>query len=42
MSESEALAALAADGKLVKRPVVDSGTLVLVGFDGDAFARRFG
>ncbi len=41
MTESEALAALAADGKLVKRPVVDSGTLVLVGFDADAFAERF-
>jgi arsenate reductase len=41
MTESQALAALAADGKLVKRPVVDSGTLVLVGFDADALARRF-
>jgi arsenate reductase (glutaredoxin) len=42
MSEGEALQALAADGKLLKRPIVDSGTKVLVGFDEDAFARQFG
>ncbi len=42
MSDGEAFAALAADGKLVKRPIVDSGKAVLVGFDEDAFARQFG
>ena len=42
MSESEALAALAADGKLIKRPIVDidvgTGAKVLVGFDAEAYA----
>jgi arsenate reductase len=38
MSEPEALAALAADGKLIKRPIVDTGTAVLVGFDEKAYA----
>ena len=42
MTESDALAALAADGKLVKRPIVDAGSSVLVGFDEEAFARQFG
>jgi arsenate reductase len=42
MSDAEALAALAADGKLVKRPIVDAGARVLVGFDAQAFAREFG
>ena len=37
MSESEALEALAADGKLVKRPIIDAGKHVLVGFDADAY-----
>jgi len=37
-----AIAALAADGKLVKRPIVDAGAHVLVGFDAAAFARQFG
>lgn len=32
MSEDEQLAALAADGKLVKRPILDAGAAVLVGF----------
>ena len=32
MSEDEQLAALAADGKLIKRPLVDAGTAVFVGF----------
>lgn len=41
MSESEALAALAADGKLIKRPLVDTGAAVLVGFDEDAYAVTF-
>jgi arsenate reductase len=42
MSESEALAALAKDGKLVKRPVIDDGRHVLVGFDAEALSERFG
>ncbi|MGH7270743.1 MAG: arsenate reductase family protein [Polyangiaceae bacterium] len=37
MTEAEALRALASDGKLVKRPIVDTGTVVLVGFDAKAF-----
>lgn len=41
MSEAEALAALAADGKLIKRPLVDTGAAVLVGFDEDAYAATF-
>ncbi len=32
MSDDEALAALAADGMLIKRPIVDAGEVVLVGF----------
>lgn len=32
MSDDEALAALAADGKLIKRPLLDGGKFVLVGF----------
>jgi arsenate reductase (glutaredoxin) len=42
MTAREALAALAADGKLVKRPIIDAGTRVFVGFDEDALARQFG
>jgi arsenate reductase len=38
MSDAEALAALAEDGKLVKRPIVDTGKTVLVGFDEQAYA----
>lgn len=41
MSETDALAALAKDGKLVKRPIVDTGKAVLVGFDEDAYAEQF-
>lgn len=41
MSESEALAALARDGKLIKRPIVDTGKAVLVGFDEAAYAKTF-
>ncbi len=37
-SEAEAIAALAADGKLIKRPIVDAGAKVLVGFDEEAYA----
>lgn len=41
MTEGEALAALARDGKLVKRPIVDTGKAVLVGFDEDAYGDTF-
>jgi arsenate reductase (glutaredoxin) len=33
MTEREAIAALAADGKLIKRPILDTGAAVLVGFN---------
>jgi arsenate reductase len=39
MSTAQALAALAADGKLIKRPLVLAGDSVVVGFDEKAFAR---
>jgi arsenate reductase len=42
MSESEALAALAADGKLIKRPLIDTGDAVLVGYDETRLAATFG
>ena len=35
MTEAEALDALAADGKLIKRPLVEAGGRVLVGFQAD-------
>jgi arsenate reductase (glutaredoxin) len=38
MSLAQALDALAADGKLVKRPICDTGRAVLVGFDESAYA----
>jgi arsenate reductase len=38
MTDDEAYAALAADGKLIKRPLVDAGTRVLVGFTADEWA----
>jgi arsenate reductase len=41
MSETEALDALAADGKLVKRPLVLGDGYALVGFDAGEYARRF-
>jgi arsenate reductase (glutaredoxin) len=37
MSRAEALAALAADGKLIKRPLVLGEALALVGFDASAY-----
>jgi arsenate reductase len=40
MSEKEALLALAEDGKLIKRPLLVSDALVLVGFDADVYASR--
>lgn len=33
MSEAECFAALAKDGKLIKRPLIDTGKAVLVGFN---------
>lgn len=42
MSDTDALAALAADGKLIKRPIVDTGDRVLVGFKQDAYEAVFG
>ena len=42
MSDTEALAALAEDGKLVKRPIVDTGKTVLVGFDEHVYAETLG
>ncbi len=41
MSDAEALVALAADGKLIKRPLVDTGAAVLVGFDEAAYQTAF-
>jgi arsenate reductase (glutaredoxin) len=42
MTEEQALAALAGDGKLIKRPIVDTGEAVLVGFDEEAYAAKLG
>ena len=39
MTEAEALAALAADGKLIKRSILISSERALVGFDQDAWSR---
>ena len=41
MSEAEALKALAADGKLIKRPFVIAGDTVLTGFDEEAWRSVF-
>jgi arsenate reductase len=41
MTDAEALDALAADGKLIKRPLVEGPGFVLVGFDEAAYARHF-
>jgi arsenate reductase (glutaredoxin) len=40
LSEQELLQALSQDGKLVKRPILDGGTFVLVGFDANAYAKQ--
>jgi arsenate reductase len=40
MTEAEALDALAQDGKLIKRPLVEGPGFVLVGFDEAAYARH--
>lgn len=37
LSDKELIAALAQDGKLVKRPILDAGDVVLVGFDESAY-----
>lgn len=42
MSDAEALAALAADGKLIKRPLLIGDGVALVGFDQDAWATALG
>jgi len=42
MSDAQALDALAADGKLIKRPLVVGKGFVLVGFDAAAYQERFG
>lgn len=39
-SEAQALAALAKDGKLIKRPLIVSKQLVLVGFDPEVYASK--
>jgi arsenate reductase len=41
VTEAQALAALAADGKLIKRPFVLTGERVLVGFDEATYAAAF-
>jgi arsenate reductase len=40
LSEAEQLTALSKDGKLVKRPILDGGSFVLVGFDPEAYADK--
>jgi arsenate reductase len=42
MSEAEAFDALAADGKLIKRPILDLGGTVLVGFKEEAWRAALG
>ncbi len=42
LSDDEALAALAADGKLVKRPLLDGGAWVLIGFKPAQYEERLG
>jgi arsenate reductase len=41
MTLAAALKELANDGKLVKRPIVDTGKQVLVGFDESAYGAQF-
>jgi arsenate reductase len=41
IGEAEALAALTADGKLIKRPFVLAGDRTLVGFDETTYAETF-
>ncbi len=42
MSDAQAVAALAADGKLIKRPVLVGDGVVLVGFDQAVYEKAFG
>ena len=42
LSETELLTALSKDGKLVKRPILDAGSFVLVGFDPKTYAEKLG
>lgn len=42
LTEAQALDELAADGKLIKRPLVLGKGFVLVGFDAEAYRARFG
>lgn len=42
MSDDEALAALAADGMLIKRPILDTGAAVRVGFRSGTYADLLG
>lgn len=42
MSDADCVDALAKDGKLIKRPLVDADGDVLVGFDEAAYAATFG
>lgn len=42
ISKADALAALAADGKLIKRPLVLGREVALVGFDADDWANELG
>jgi Spx/MgsR family transcriptional regulator len=42
MTDEQKLELLAADGKLIKRPVLVTGSTVMVGFREDAYESRFG
>jgi arsenate reductase len=42
MSDADAYAALAADGKLIKRPLVETDGTTLVGFDEKRWSQVFG
>lgn len=42
VGKAEALAALAADGKLIKRPLVLGPDFALIGFDADQYASKLG
>lgn len=42
MGEGEALSALAANGKLIKRPLLLGKDFALVGFDADSYADKLG
>jgi arsenate reductase len=42
IAKADALAALAADGKLIKRPLVIARDFALIGFDASAWAKKLG